>query len=879
MKHENKLRVKTLVAAISVALCQTSIAMAEKDTGSKAKDEIEVITVSATGRIKTTAEIPYNVSAVSGEELKTSNIVGETDLLRVLSGVTVIDRGARNSGGTNSIVVRGINVDSGSGGDNAANTTASVATYVGNTPIYANFVLKDVNRVEILRGPQGTLYGSGALGGTLRLIPNDPDTSDIYGSLSADLGQTNGSEGNNSSIDAMLNLPLSDTFAVRGHIGRIDNDGVIDYVNAYQLNEFGEPLINDGTGNCLDPRASSTPDSLIVGNIGATRDSGAAPIGAACFEEREDADTVEITHGRIAAMWKPSDSFNMLFAYQFQDDDIGARTAVTPDSNGQPIGSDLYFEYGDDDIGFALVEPSEREVDLYSLDIEWDLGPATLTSNTSYYKHSGSNERDNGAFWASGDFVNLLYTGWARPAQRTEAGYKEDATTQELRLISKDDNSKFNWIVGAFYLDQSKQGFSNSFNPGMNNFAQACARTDAAACHTSGGYIDFPGFSGFAPYLFQPGVNLSENDFKQIRDEEFTEFALYGEASYKFTEKLEVTLGLRWYDNEASSTGTFGFPLVDAGAEGPAGDTDLFDLPATTLPETKQDENGVLFKVNMAYTISDEAMVYGTVSEGFRRGGVNTIQDTPGLSFDPITNLNGLQTFAKDTVVNYELGIKGITKDFSYTVAAFYLDWDDPQVNTAVQHGFLVAANASAAESYGLETEISGYIETTDMTYRLGYTWTQAEITEDYLNPQDDGITVDPRFDDVVVASKGSTLPGVSEHVFSFLLSKTWDVDQDYISAQINGYYQSESENFVSDTLSQQLDSFWLIGASAAYVMENLTFTLYVKNLTDEKASTGGMPCTLRCNDTGAYEGWYGNGNFEYIAQPRTIGLVATYEF
>ena len=208
----------------------------------------------------------------------------------------------------------------------------------------------------------------------------------------------------------MVNIPMGETTALRALYSRIDNDGVIDYINAYQLNAFGEPLIDTGSG-CVDPRSAT--DAQVLQNV-------------ACFNEVEDADTVEIDYARIALRSEISDSFSLQLAYQMQDDKIGARSSTTLGNNNQPTGSSLYFQYGDDDSGQVLLEPSERDVEMTSLDLEWDLGFATFTSTTSIYDHEGTGQSDNGGLWASGgegggdsrDWNAAFYGGgWPRPMQ------------------------------------------------------------------------------------------------------------------------------------------------------------------------------------------------------------------------------------------------------------------------------------------------------------------------------------------------------------------------------------------------------------------------------------------------------------------------------
>jgi outer membrane receptor protein involved in Fe transport len=383
MKGDTMFNKRPLVLAIGAALTGTTPVAVAQDG---ADGIIEEILVTATRREASVQDIPYNISAISGDALERQNVINQYDVLRAMHGITVVDRGYRNSGTVNNIVIRGLNVDNGANGDIMLNAVPTVATYYDNTPLFATFLVKDVERVEVLRGPQGTLYGSGSLGGTVRYIGNRPDPEAFAAEIEVDYGQTSGSDGDNIAFDGMINIPLSDTMALRALYSHIDNDGVIDYVNAYQLNDFGEPLINVG-GTCTDPRGAS--DAAVLQNL-------------ACFHSVEDADTVEIDYAKVTLRGEPTEGFNFQLAYQMQDDKIGARRSTTLGDNNQPVGSDLYFSYGDDDSGQVMLEPSERDVSMASLDLEWDLGFATFTSTTSTYDHEGVGESDNGGLWASG---------------------------------------------------------------------------------------------------------------------------------------------------------------------------------------------------------------------------------------------------------------------------------------------------------------------------------------------------------------------------------------------------------------------------------------------------------------------------------------------
>ena len=819
---------KALAAAVTAAC----ISMVTTTQAQEANDSLlEEVIVTATRRESSIQDIPYNISAMTGDAMEAQHIVNQTDLMRSMYGVSVIDRGYRNSGTVNSIVIRGLNVDNGANGDIMLNAVPTVSTYVDNTPMFANFLLKDIERVEVLRGPQGTLYGSGSLGGTVRYISNRPNPEEFEAKLALDYGQTSGSEGNNLAGDVMINIPLGERAALRASFSRIDNDGVIDYVNAYQLNDQGEPLVGSD-GSCVDPQGASDTDVLF--NKG-------------CFHSVEDADTVEIDYARISALIEPTDNLAIQLSYSMQEDEIGARRAVTLGDNNQSTSSPYYFSYGDDDSGQVLLEPSSREVELINLDLEWDFGFATFTSSTSSLDHEGIGESDNGGLWASGgrDWNYWFYGGvWPRPAQRAERGYDDESFIQEFRLVSNERKGNIDWLVGAFYMDQETNVWQLSHNPGMNRFNQACRNTADPVC------------DGFWPRWYP---DLTEIDFEYIRDTKYEETAIYGELTYHFSDTVRVTGGLRWFDNDVVNDTILGFPLV-VGWSSPS------------APQSKDSDSDVLMKLNASWDLSDDKMLYGTYSEGYRHGGAQAVPSYE--NGDPFgePNAEALRTFEADTVTNYEIGLKGSGHNLTYTVSMFHVDWDNPQLNTtSAWYGFYVASNGDAASTQGVELEIEGYFNES-VHYRAGYTYVKAELDKDFISTQTGA----------VIASSGSTLPASPSSVLSMSLDKSWNISGSMdLVIGANSYYQSESENFISDDnqLSETFDGFWLVGASATLVSDNWRASLYVKNIGDEAGVTGSFPSSYFSYDTGIFESWYGNGNRQFIVQPRTIGLKIGYTF
>ena len=788
---------------------------------------LEEIIVTATRREASVLDIPYNISAVQGDDIEGQAIISQADLMRVIPGVSVVDRGFRNGGTVNSIVIRGINIDSGANGDIALSAVAPVSTYVDNTPIFANFILKDIDRVEVLRGPQGTLYGSGSLGGTVRYIMNQPDASGFDGEVSVGFGQTSGSDGNNLSADGMLNIPLSETAAFRVSAGMIDNDGIIDYPNLYQLSS-GRPVVLSDGGQCLDVNdASLTPTEIAFNE--------------SCYERKDDADTVEINYARAALRFEPNEDVSVQLNYQYQEDTIGARRSVTlgADYNGATYN-------GSDESGATILEPSDREVSMASLDIDWDLGFATLTSNTSSYDHEGSGWRDNTSLWVTdrGGFANwfdILYTGMPRPVAHVDAGFRDEAFVQEFRLVSNPgDNSRVDWTAGVYYMDQDLESNNFSYLLGLNEYSQACAAI-GAACLADG--------------QWWVGLPLQEIDFWYIRQENFTDLAVYGEVTWHVSDTVHITGGARWFDNELTNNTAIDFPLV-------AGTT----VPFVQYPSQKED--GVQLKLNVAWDISDRTMAYFTFSEGFRRGGANAIPDS---GFFAETNPDSVRFYKADTTQNFEIGIKGSTDRFRYAADVYYVNWDDPQLNTATADwGFFMAQNGDSAETTGIELE-GQWLLTDNVELLLGYTHVTAELTADLIAPQYGNL----------IAANGARLPAIPENVFTAGLTHNYDFPGGMsLVSRLNGYYQSDSVNNVAQgSLQDTHDAFSLWNFSTTLGADSWDATLYVRNIGDEAGVTGSFPATHFSTDTGIFENFYGNNQRQFITTPRTVGVVLRYRF
>ncbi len=478
---------KQLAIAVASIIAGTSPQAIAQSVDAEADELIEEIIVTASRREQNILDVPYNITAVSGEDIAASITLDNAELLRSVPGVGLVDQGPRNGAQFNSIRIRGINVDGSAFGDFAVASVATVATYVNDTPVFANLALIDLERVEVLRGPQGTLYGSGALGGTIKYLMREPQFEDTEVSVGTVFANVEGSSDIGYAATGILNVPVSDTFAFRANIYWRDYPGITDYINLYELDGGGVPV---------------APNGIFARGYDSTN-----------YTAKKDLDTFESLYGRFSARWQPSDRFDAVLTFIHQDDEIGGRRQQTQGSDG------LDQPYPDYTNGAVIPEPYERDFDFGSLEMDFDFGFATLTSATSYYDNNGGSDTDNTGFYAN-NFANFYYF-YPRPLYTAERTFGDKALVQEIRLVSNGDNT-IDYAVGAFYQDQERGSTQVS---------------------------DLVGFEAWADAAFFPGDFVStDNVFTYERSEDYREFAVFGEVTWHASDRLHLTGGLRYFD-------------------------------------------------------------------------------------------------------------------------------------------------------------------------------------------------------------------------------------------------------------------------------------------------------------------------------------------
>ena len=806
----NKTKIALAVALASSILPYTNQANADESA------TLEEIVVTATRREMNASDIPFNISAITGDEIEAANIIDVQELMRAMPGITVADGGGRFAENNNVITIRGLNVDP-SATDRRFLSDPTVSTYVGDTPVFANFVLKDIKRVEAMRGPQGTLYGSGSLGGTVRFVMNEPSTEGFDARIDTSIGTTSSSPGQNFSADIMLNIPLSDELAFRFCSGIIDNDGVIDYANVYATDADGIPLAEGGD----------------------------IAYGKPIYTNNKQADTVDVDYSKAALKWTPNDDFEATLTYMNQKGDYGGRRQVTsgPDGWGE--------YYGDYEIGAVINEPSSNESEFTSLEMTYDLGFATLSSSTSQYDRSYEGISDNTGFFAAKGWLYWYGYGYMpRPAMAAERQNSEKAFVQELRLVSNGDQN-VDWTIGAFYMDQEASAAQQTRARGFQEWWAA-----ASGPVPYQGYLADPPYSYIGLY-YNPDSNIT---FDWTHDRAFTDFALFGEVTWNLSEKLAATVGARYFDNEDKVTSQTSFPI--------------FYVYNPTIEDTQEDSD-TLLKFNLAWDYSENTMMYGTISEGYRRGGTNAAPVRPDESFP---NDPEWSSFGNDTVMNYEVGIKSQLDRLNYTMSAFYVDWSDPQVNVATPSGaYYAVANGNSASSKGIETEFNWAFSDT-ITMFGGYTYVDASLSNDlYLHDASDLTSGKSE----LRATNGAQLPGTPKNTINIGAKHEQILDSGLLLiTRVDGYYQSDVENSILNIdpdWATTLDGFDLWFMSTTLVADHWTASLVAKNLFNERGTVATYKEEYMTSDV--VNGFYGTGQKDFITAPRTITLKASYRF
>ena len=746
---------KTLFGTVAAALVGTGGAQAEEADFDKEQRQ-DVIVVTAQKREQSIQEVPASVSVFGNDELYRRGASDLQDLLPGVPGVAIQDLGP----GQNKIVIRGI--------ASSNFEQSSVGAYFGEVPLVSYFPssnavgamsdikMVDIERVEILRGPQGTLYGSGSMTGTIRYIPRKPDFTKFGGEIEVGYSQTARAGGENTKINGVLNIPLvKDKLALRLVGYDFDNEGYI------------------------KQRTASNPVS-----------SGAADLLGAIAADKDNVAGSSRRGGRAVLSWQVSDKL------------IISATALT-----QEVYQDGWLESIDYQSLPVSLEPFDGrgefksdQVDIYNTEISYDAGFGTFTSSTSWV--DGRSQR---AF----DFSRLFSvdTPAAFPAGLRD-DWQRDGIFHETRFTSE-WNAPLQITAGVYYEDQEGRRLADVGWVG-----------DASLC------------CGFL------GAGLVDGIFILDDIQNVEQLAIFGEASYDLTDKLEVAFGGRHFDYEQSlETDRDG--SLNGGASQSRG---------------SEEHNGENFKASLKYELTSNINLYSQWAQGFR---LNTA--TPNIppavcdvDNDGLLDGTSVPINAKagpDTLNNYEIGAKatGLDGRLAVNAAVYNIVWKDLPTAVLGTCGFGVTATAGEAISTGFELETQ-FALTNALSLNLSTSFADARITEEVPG----------------VASKGDQLPNAPRWNVYAGIQYEFNQAENPIFLRADYKYVGKYKTTInSPFIAGDFHSFDLrVGID----IDHVAISAYVKNLTN--------------SDGAIVNDGLGTDYFRTIQQtPRQIGVDLSYAF
>jgi iron complex outermembrane receptor protein len=789
MKHRNSPRVarpKILKQLPSIAPISAAVFLAlygvprsshaADQTSNEQEGPLAEIIVTASHRNETTEQVPYAISVVTPDDIARNSV---TDLSSLFRQQGVAGSSDAHFSASDFPIIRGLNASPSTTIIRIQNQ-APVGTYIGNSPIDGYFQLQDIQRVEILRGPQGTLYGAGSLGGALRVIPNDPVLGKFSGDIDGRVGYVDHAGSPSYTTTGMVNLPIGDTLAFRAAANYEYEPG---YVDVYGLLERSGPL---GTPVLADPSDPVNSSGVFTG--------------------KKDWNDAKAFTGRTSLLWKPVSSFSAELAFNYSDASGDAGPQADPLYKGGPYINDprITFPAGGDFQAFAATDaPYQRKTELTSLDLSYDAGFATLSSTTSYFTNGGSE--------TSGVTYGLLtatlipyvpyYAGnpinprWIAPLTYTDS---EHTFSQEVRLVSATGPDKiFDYTVGVYYEKQTRNARQEISSPGTLERAQAQGCT--------GNY--FFGAT-FPNCLVQVGPNELAGDLQD--SQHFTDKSEFGELTYHFAKNWQVTAGVRHF--EQSFTDIAGQALYDFGLVQPA--------VSQTSPASK-----TLGKVDLSWEYLVNQHVYALWSQGFRRGGANGLLLKSGAFADEAPTI-----YQPDSVNNYEFGFKGhLQNGLSYSIDAFDIFWSHPQIAGLTPDSNFAVWNAPRAKSTGMEFNLNTPLFVPDLVLMLGGTYANARLTETYSIPDYFG---------PITGTAGEQLPGSPKTSAAATLLYGFNITPSYrLSLSLNNTYTSSVPTTYFSILGiapTKVPSIDLVNASANLTRGPWRAGIFVTNLTNK---------------------------------------------
>jgi iron complex outermembrane recepter protein len=807
--------------ALAVVMCVTDATAAYADAdaapASEASGMAEVV-VTAQRREENLSKVPISVTAMTQADIDTKGIKDIADVARFTPGITV------DNTGTNNISIRGISSSGGAG---------TTGIYIDDTPIQMRALAFnpdealpktfDMERVEVLRGPQGTLFGAGSEGGTVRYITAQPSLTKLSIYSRDEVSYTYGGEASIESGVAVGGPLIDGVLGARATVWYRRDGGWIDRVN---------PTSADPQKNVIE-RAANHADNTML---------------------------------RLALLWAPTDNWKVTPSVYFenrQQHDV---------SNFWPI----YTDTSRDNFvsGNPTARPTPDKFYLPALKIQGDFGAFQLISNTSYFHRNEITGYDGtlynlgfyqtftsfAPFAAGVNFPLIDGSGIHLPAaisnyrSPTSINNDQQNFTQEVRLQSSDQTSALVWTGGLFFSSNRQQYLEQIHDPQLNAFTNAVFGQDYTSVFTdvNGNAVPYDPRFPTDSYFLQT----------HARDKQY---AVFGEATYAIIDSLKLTVGLR------ESRTEFQFNTLTGGPQ-------LFLAPQENTASEK--ENSFTPKVNVAWQMDPNDLLYATYAKGFRPGGGNNPVPYAACSqdFQTLQIAGAPTTYRSDTVDSYEIGAKNnIDNRIRIATSLYYIKWHNIQqsvVPPICQISFISNLGEATAKGGDIQAEIA-VTEAFSAQITAGYT--EARYSRDSRFPGQTSAPVVSAGDAIVGQSGQPNAPFTAsvgaEYKFNFLENPSFiRVDYEYTGRNKWASPRQDPTTAQFDAANFTLSATNFVSMRAGMAVGAWSFEPFVDNLFDTHTLTN-YDFTI---DPGTGDSRLMRG---YTFRPRTVGVTMTFRY
>jgi iron complex outermembrane receptor protein len=805
-------RKKTLALMVSAVLGNAPSTQAQENA-------LEQVIVTASKRKSNLQDLPQAITAFTSDDIQRQGFVVLDDYVNKIPSLAF----ARREPAGTSVVFRGV---AASGIQYGTKPSASV--YLDESPITQAGLnpdprLIDIERVEALSGPQGTLFGDASQSGILRIITNKADPTEMNGWVEGSAAYVEDSDDPDKDISGMINIPIiKDKLAIRLVGFHSDEAGYID-------NVLGQAQDDKWQDNRL---AAGLPVRDRFDNANRLDD---------------DVNSSKTIGGRAALRWFINDDWTVDIAGIIQNLDV--------DGFG-----DVNLDVGErEQVRFENEELSDDWYQI-SLSLEGNLGFAdtvltgsyfnrdlTYEADASDYLHDFDQQEDPTYFNSADEYYTIEYDFTGAPRGFVVQDQEDERWTVEGRLTTPlDSDSRWSGLVGFFYGKLERTQLNTSEVRDFSN-----TEYDANQGYYLLNYqANSPDYNPNYDTFHKSG---SDNWFFGAYDLELEQAALFGEVTWAATDKLSFTAGARWYNHDQE------FELQ----QGDLLEGKSVNVERDYLYNNETDnysENDWVPNFNVTYQLNDDIMTYATYSEGFRNGGVNPLRAKSILPGD----------YDSDKLKNYEVGLKSEWFDNSlrFNAVAYHMQWDDMQIQVNDPEIFsLGIVNFSEAEIDGFEAEVT-WIPAAgwDISGNLGLI--NAEISED-------NTILSPAGDLIAEVDKGTQLPITPEEKASIAVQYTFQrhlleaepwirLDWSYVGDSVNSLDGTESIVFTQGATDQP--DYDIGNLRMGLEAEKWSGTFYVSNITDEVAKQ-------------FYSNRWGSKQRVSINKPRTIGMTLRWKF